>query len=191
MVFRVGVVDVATNLQEAVHLRCDVRTSGKTLVVGVHNQAVDIEPTHREVILRLVVTAVQRSTILLSQGCTCHLLLPVNGIHALHVGAIPKLVDEHRTIISLSFLDGLGILVEAQHIEFVGQSLQTEVGRDVDVGLTLRAVLGGDHHNTIGTCRTVDGRSRGVFQNLDALNVGGVHEIGTRANLHTVYNIKR
>ena len=188
---RVGVVDVATNLEEAVHFSSNVRACGEALVVGVDHQTVDVGPAQREVVLRLVVTTIERSTILLLQGGTRHLLLPVDGVHALHVGAVPELVDEHRTVVGLGLLDGLGILVEAQHVEAVGQRLQTQVGSQRDVGLALRTVLRGDHHHTVGTSRTVDGGGRGVLQDFDTLNVGGVHEVGTRAYLHTVYNIKR
>ena len=57
--------------------------------------------------------------------------------------------------------------------------------------MTHLAVLGGDHHNTVCTSGTVDGGGGSVLQNLDALDVGGVDEVGVVAHLHTVHDIKR
>ena len=52
-------------------------------------------------------------------------------------------------------------------------------------------MLGGNHDNAVGTSRTVDSGSGGILQDFDALDVGGVHEVGIVAYLHSIYNIKR
>ena len=184
-----GVVDVATDFQILVHLGADIGTGGETCVVGVDYKTVDDVVAKREVVLGLVVAAVEGSTVLLLERCTGHLLLPVDFLALAIITRIPNLVDEH--IIALGDADSLGIGVEVEYVKRVRQSLDTPVSGQGNVGVTLRTVLGGNHDNAVGTSRTVDGGSGGILQDLDALDVGGVHEVGIVAYLHTINYIKR
>ena len=56
---------------------------------------------------------------------------------------------------------------------------------------TLVTVLGGNHHHTVSTARTVDGGGRGVLQNLNGGNVLRIQEVGIGTYLYTVYYVQR
>ncbi len=74
-----------------------------------------------------------------------------------------------------------GVHVEVVVVVKIVFLLQGEVGAEVDVHLSLLAgVLGGDDDDTIGSACTIDGRSGGVFQHVDRLDVVDV-EVGELA----------
>ena len=61
-----------------------------------------------------------------------------------------------------------------------------------DVAAALRTLLGGNHHYTVGTTRTVDSGGRGVFQNFHRLDVGGVDVVHVAIGEgETINNIER
>lgn len=68
-------------------------------------------------------------------------------------------------------------LVAAQHVVFFGNLRDTErvaVFQNTLAGLT---ALGGDDHHTVGAARTVDGRSGGILQDVDAGDIVGIQEV--------------
>ena len=68
--------------------------------------------------------------------------------------------------------------------------LYAVIGRKVDGGLTLRAAFGGYNHHAVGTACAIDGRCRGIFKHLHALNVVCVQEVDV-AHHHSVYHEER
>ena len=61
----------------------------------------------------------------------------------------------------------------------------------IQVVAFLRASLGGDDNHTVGTARTVDGRGRGILEDVDALHVVHVDHVQRHIGRHTVDNQKR
>ena len=61
------------------------------------------------------------------------------------------------------------------HVGHIGNLVPTDIGIEVyTCTSSIGTFLGGDHHNTIVTLGTIQGRSRSTFQNGDALDVLGV-----------------
>ena len=135
MTLAVGVVDITTDFQVFVYLGADISTGRETLVVSVDNKTIDVVVTEREVVLGLVVATIEGNAVLLLEGCTGHLLLPVDFLALAIILLIPNLVDEH--IRTLGQTDSLGIIIEVKNVKRIGQSLDTPVGGHGDVGMTL------------------------------------------------------
>ena len=73
--------------------------------------------------------------------------------------------------IGRQFVVQFGKLLGIQEIEGLGGLAPAERSCIANVILAVRAFLGGDDDDTIGTTCTIDCSSRHVLQHLDALNV--------------------
>ena len=112
-----SIVDVTTNLQVLIHLGAKIGTRSETLVVGINNDTVNIEPTERQVILCFVATTIYANAILLTQGSACHYILPVNLVTTTIILGVPNLVNQHVLLVgNLSLTQSTGESINIQHI---------------------------------------------------------------------------
>ena len=182
---------ISTELQEVCYLCLQVRTSSNTLILCVDNNTVVAEEANRTIVLCFVITTRSREIVVLLQTGTCHHIKPVNVLTLAVIVLAPYLVPDSCTIVLTGSTDSLGIFVNADDVKVSGSGLQTPVGSNVNIGLTLCSVLCGNHNNAVCTSCTVNGGSGSILQNLNALNIRWIKEVGICTNLYTVNNIKR
>ena len=115
-------------------------------------------------ILGLASTAVDAHVVVVRDTGAQHFVLPV-GVAALVVGVARDVVvpQEATDVVGRSHVERLSHLVDG-HIAVVAH-----------VGAAFQSALGGDDDHTVGSLRTIDGRSRSVAQHVDGLNIIGSH----------------
>ena len=110
-------------------------------------------------------------------------VVPVEGI------AEAVLVRVHLVVHGCApegFTEFLGV----HDIELVDVGGDCDGGVEGDAHLAALSFLSGDDDHTVGSAGTVDGRGGGVLQELDALDVIGVHRADTGCR-DTVHNVQR
>ena len=151
MALRVNVSEVTTELKVLVDLSLYVTTEVETVGISVDNETVVVEITNREVVLALVVTACSRKTILMTESRASHLVLPVDIVALAVILLSPYIIIKTFALVLLSLANHSCELVDAESLDLVRESLDTEVGSHSDFRVTLLTVLCSNHDNTIGT----------------------------------------
>ena len=194
-------------VQRQVHLQTVEETvalaqaEGVAVIVVVAQQTCRMAVRHGEVSRHLLCTAGKRQGVVgrhTRAEEVFHVVLgmvaQVNVMHRprLEVGGVQR--GTHRQLVvgqradlrspSVS-LDGVAVhrgTVCVLYLRCQQRRVEGDVRCDVDVELALAAPLGGDHHDTVGSNRTVKGRCIGTLEDVDRLDVVGVDQrqrIGT------------
>ena len=68
----------------------------------------------------------------------------------------------------------VGKLLSLQHLNVLGGLADAETCIEAHLGFIVLTFLRGDNDNSVCSCRTINGRGRGVFKHLHRLDVGWV-----------------
>ena len=128
-----------------VHLRVNGCTGSDTLVLCVDNNTLVAQETYRSIVLGLLVTTGSRDVVVLTPCGTGHLILPVGIFTLAVICSCPDGVPHESlsgsgiklTVVDTSLAEVSGILVTTAYIELRTAGLDTEVGCNINIGMTL------------------------------------------------------
>ncbi len=181
---RVGVCRVEAHLQPVGDVGVKVGTEAGAGEARAYTHTVLIEIAATQGVVHVLVTAIDVHRVVLHEGRLEEFVLPVGavgeqrGVFIVFAGA-PALNGRTHII-------ELRILRQVHHTEFLGEGLPADIPLILYFGLAVLSPLGGDHHHTIGSTRTVDGRGRSVFQHL---NGGDVRRVDTGQHTRTTRSV--
>ena len=95
-------------------------------------------------------------------------------VHRIHTAQVAHLIA------------GKSHIVRVLGLHLVGQGLEANLLREINLGLTSGTTLGSYHDNTIGTTHTIDRRSGSILQHRDALDRISIEE--GEVTLHIIYD---
>ena len=127
-----------------VHLRVNGCTGSDTLILCVDNNTLVAQETYRSVVLSLLVTTGSRDVVVLTPCGTGHLILPVcvftSAVIILSPDGVPHESSAcsgvNLTVVDTGLTQVSGILVTTAYIELRTACLDTEVGCNINIGLT-------------------------------------------------------
>ena len=142
--------------------------------------------TQRKVVHRHLVTSLHAHAIVLREGRSVKVFLPIGIVMVLLVEKVIFVLVEERNghrrgqqVGILRCAQELGqivaILIGIHHRELRGNLLYPTISTDIDARCHRLASLGGDAQNTIGTFRTIEGGT--IAEHLYGFNIFGVNQI--------------
>ena len=173
------IADVEVERDALVGLELRFQAQVVTAVIRTDHDRLVVETRIGGVPLELVAAARNRQVVVELLARTAEKLVhPVVALHAVVEVDVGERSEVRLVVVRDLVLDGgqlvlpLGELrgVERLHLVLAGDVLEPPVYIVVYVHLALLAALGGDQHDAVGAARTVDGRRKGVFQNVDRLD---------------------
>ena len=165
----VGTVGIDAYTESFENLTLVVDTTAVTGVIGAEDDTLLTFVTTRDGITALVVTTHDAELVLLLESSAESCIGPIVGLSRFGQEVTALLVGADLVI-------GLGELPGIKHLDLLADGREAEVGGIVDIVLATGTLLGGNHDDTIGTTRTVNGCGRDIFEDLDALDVRGIQE---------------
>ena len=95
-----------------------------------------------------------------------------------HVGCDLLGREDRRLVVDAGLLVQIGhVFVAAQHVHLLVEGLDADAAVVAHPDFALLGALRRDDHHAVGSPRTVDGRRRGVFENLHRLDVRRVDHV--------------
>ena len=184
-----GVGTVVAEFQPFEDLPVEVDTARDSFLSAVLDDTLGVIVGQGHIVIVLVLGAVQRQRVILSQGGTRDFVNPVGAL----CDVVRVLVDEARQRgVETGHIGMVGICAErsdfvAVHLEFrsvhnvqfAGQPGEAYVALEGDSGVTLasRALLGRDDDDAVRSAASVDGRGRSVLQHGNAGDIVGVEVV--------------
>ena len=160
--------------------RIEVQGCRNTFEIGSFKDTLLSRIAHRHAVRQVLNRTLHSYIVVVAHGRTVNFFLPIG------VGCAQCLCG--IAACSVFLRNEIAIFIAVHQFERV--ALNTNGYTTIIAHLrshTLATLLRGDDDNTIRTARTVDGRGRGVFQNVERLDVLGInHRQGVRQTLHAI-----
>ena len=153
----------------------EIRADRDALVSALLDDAVLIEVAQAERSLEGRAAARDVHGVVGDHGRPEDFVLPV-GVP--HVGCDLLGREDRRLVVDAGLLVQIGhVFVAAQHVHLLVEGLDADAAVVAHPDFALLGALRRDDHHAVGSPRTVDGRRRGVFENLHRLDVRRVDHV--------------
>lgn len=157
-----GAEEAQLAIQQAVYqLLVEVHVGGEQLHRLVADDTLTLQVAQRDAVVRPLASAIEGYVVVLLDACLLDGLLEVGVVSQVH-GLQPAVGN------------GPSVGVGAEHVQAAVGVGDAEVAAVVDVRLAARAPLGDDVDDARSAARAVLGRLRGVLEDGEALDVGGI-----------------
>ena len=182
-----AVVEVARHFKPFVECGVYVQLGLVAFILCAFDHTFVFQIAAADVILRIGVTFGNDQFVVLHRSRAENLVHPVYaGLRSVEIGLQFGLV---RHFVGVE--QRLGILFRSHHLGHVIGVGKAHAGVEGDGLLSLFALLGLYEYHAVGAAATVDGRGRGVFQHLNALDIFGIDTVKSTLAHDTIHNIER